>query len=424
MNSGVQPRILVASNAYPLPDDLYRYQFLHSRVLAYLSLGLSCEVFVVDNSAADDETRTYEFEGVAVLMGSPTAFGRHLENSGYTHLVVHVPMPYLLDAIDAHAPLAPTALWLHGFETEAWWRRWFVHLDVPRVSRTAMHRQRTAATRRLERLADFLGDHPDTTVVSVSDWFRVHCIEPDLGRALTRTATIPNFIDSDLFHPAERDASARRRVLVLRPFTSAKYAGADIIATIRAVAELDPTVEFTVCGDGPQFEAAIAPLADIATTTVHRGFVSRSEAAELHRNHGIFLNPTRWDSHGVSTGEAMASGLAVVSTDVAAVPEFVEHGVSGLLARPGDVDALSRAVVQLANDEDLRERIAEQGRRQVVEQCGFRATIEEEVELILGRGTVRASDPIDWQARHGELARELADLVCWLGSPDPEPGGS
>ena len=409
-------RIIVVSNAYPRPGDLYRYEFLHARVQAYLGLGLPCDVFVVDTSASREGVSSYEFEGVAVLTGSPQAFDAHLEHHAYAKLVVHFPMPYMLDSIDRHSSHTPTALWLHGYETEAWWRRWFNHLDDDRLPSSTMRRHRDAADARLTRLSAFLDSHPDTVVVTVSDWFRKHCIEPDLGRALHHSAVIPNYIDGDLFHPDEPVTSAQRRVLVLRPFTSAKYAGSDIIDTILTVTAATPSVEFTVCGDGPQFDAAVEPLSHLANVAIHRGFMSRSEVADLHRRHGIFLNPTWWDSQGVSTCEAMASGLAVVSTNIAAVPEFVEHEVSGLLAAPGDVEELADAVKRLAQDDELRQRIARTGREKIVEQCGFAATIREEVELILGRRATKTSSPIDWKARYAELAEEFSEVLCRLGA--------
>jgi glycosyltransferase involved in cell wall biosynthesis len=418
VNAG-PPRYLVVSNAYPRAGNLYRNQFLHSRVLAYLGLGLTCEVYVVDYTMKGAQTSAYEYEGVTVLTGSIEAYGDQLARGDYTKLLVHFPMPYMLEPIDTRTPDTPTTFWLHGYETEAWWRRWFNHLDGERLPRSVMQQQRDTADGRLEALRSFLDRHPDTEVVTVSDWFRVHCIEPDLGRPLPNASIIPNFVDSTLFQPAERSPEAQRRVLVLRPFTYAKYAGRDIVEAVLRVTQADASVRFTICGDGPQFDEAVRPLVQLDNVEIRRGFLSRAEVAQLHREHGVFLNPSWWDSQGVSTSEAMASGLAVATTNRSAIPEFVEHEVSGLLSPPGDVEELARHVLRFTSDDELRERVGRAARQRVVEQCGFEATIEREVELIRGPHTATTSPPVDWQARYAELAAEFSDVLCRLGRDDP-----
>ena len=63
--------------------------------------------------------------------------------------------------------------------------------------------------------------------------------------------------------------------------------------------------------------------------------------------------------------EAMASGLAVVSTRVSGIPELVDDGVNGLLVQPRDAQALAAAVEQLLADPARRAAFAQAGRRKV-----------------------------------------------------------
>jgi len=60
--------------------------------------------------------------------------------------------------------------------------------------------------------------------------------------------------------------------------------------------------------------------------------------------------------------EAMASGVPVIATRIAGIPELVEDGVSGLLTAPGDSAALVAAIDRLLSDGALRERLARAGR--------------------------------------------------------------
>jgi len=61
--------------------------------------------------------------------------------------------------------------------------------------------------------------------------------------------------------------------------------------------------------------------------------------------------------------EAMATGKAVIGTRLGGVPEIIEHGKSGFLVEPNDHKGLAAALAQLLEDDDLRSRMGEEGRR-------------------------------------------------------------
>jgi glycosyltransferase involved in cell wall biosynthesis len=63
--------------------------------------------------------------------------------------------------------------------------------------------------------------------------------------------------------------------------------------------------------------------------------------------------------------EAQSQGLAVVATEVSAVPELIEHGVNGLLSDPGDPRALAASLERAITDPDLRKRLGKAGEDRV-----------------------------------------------------------
>ena len=66
--------------------------------------------------------------------------------------------------------------------------------------------------------------------------------------------------------------------------------------------------------------------------------------------------------------ESMATECATISTHIAAVPELITDGVSGLIVAPGRVDELADALRRLAEDPTLRRSLGAAGREAVLRE--------------------------------------------------------
>jgi colanic acid/amylovoran biosynthesis glycosyltransferase len=142
---------------------------------------------------------------------------------------------------------------------------------------------------------------------------------------------------------------------------------------LRAVAALRETglpLQVTLAGEGPEreeLEALIGELG-IGDLVELRGVVGQDELAALLAEADVFCLPTLADTVGVASMEAMAAGRPVVSTRLMGVPELIEDGVSGLLVTPAREEELAAALRGLAEDPAQRDRLAEAGRRRVLER--------------------------------------------------------
>lgn len=115
---------------------------------------------------------------------------------------------------------------------------------------------------------------------------------------------------------------------------------------------------------------------------VHRDFVPGDERLRsLLARTTVFAFPTEIDTFGYAVLEAMGAGVPVVATGVHALPEIVEHGVTGLLVEgiegtwpEGPADPLAVALTELLDDPERARRMGDAGRRRVLERFDARVT--------------------------------------------------
>jgi len=79
----------------------------------------------------------------------------------------------------------------------------------------------------------------------------------------------------------------------------------------------------------------------------------------------IFLIPSLWENCPYSCIEAMTAGRAIVSSDCGGMPELIEDRRTGILAKNGDPDSFVKALREMIEDEQLRERCGAAARAEV-----------------------------------------------------------
>jgi glycosyltransferase involved in cell wall biosynthesis len=80
---------------------------------------------------------------------------------------------------------------------------------------------------------------------------------------------------------------------------------------------------------------------------------------DLYHTCDIFALPTFGDTFAMVLSEAGASGMAIISTNVAAIPEFVRNGETGLTVSAGDAASLTQALRDLATNPAFRMLLGE-----------------------------------------------------------------
>jgi len=153
-------------------------------------------------------------------------------------------------------------------------------------------------------------------------------------------------------------------------------------------------IEFrcVIIGDGyerKRLEGLIRELG-LAGSVELLGYLSLSELREWYYRATVLAMPSVVSPEGETDGlptvviEALASGLPVVGTETAGIPEAIRDGLNGFLVPADAPEPLADRIQTLLERQDLRESFASQGRR-LIEQ-GF--NLERKVERL--RDLIRA----------------------------------
>ena len=94
----------------------------------------------------------------------------------------------------------------------------------------------------------------------------------------------------------------------------------------------------------------------------------------------IFAFPSLLEGFPNALLEAMASGMAIVASDIGGVVELIENNNTGLLFPPGNAKILADKIIYLLEHPEIRYRMALQARRHVLENFSFEKIAKQYME--------------------------------------------
>ena len=124
---------------------------------------------------------------------------------------------------------------------------------------------------------------------------------------------------------------------------------------------LDSLIAQTGVSDVVRTEREIRPQRSLQDN--QEPVIPGDSLVRLYQCADVFVFPSRLEGFPRVLIEAMAAGLPVVTTDAPGCKDVVEHGKTGLVAIPGDVDQTAAQINQLIVDHKLRRRLISNGRR-------------------------------------------------------------
>lgn len=188
-----------------------------------------------------------------------------------------------------------------------------------------------------------------------------------LRDAIVRTYGIEDSRAVVNYNAAEKEAEAPFEATVIPHQIVAtarlvEWKGIDGI--VRAVALLRkefPDVRAVIAGDGPEEERlkSLAKELDVSDCVTFTGRVSRTETWHLRKSSEVYVLNSTYEGLPHTALTSFAARIPMVATDIPGTNEAVYDGVSGLLVKPGDDQALADAIARLFKDTTLREKLVE-----------------------------------------------------------------
>jgi glycosyltransferase involved in cell wall biosynthesis len=156
----------------------------------------------------------------------------------------------------------------------------------------------------------------------------------------------------------------------------------EALARLHARTALPARWAWVVAGEGPSRSALESRArAELAGHAHFLGPVDRATLHALYARAELFVHAPRYEGSSLVTLEAMAHGRAVVATRAGGIPDKVVDGVTGRLVAPGDVEALSAALGQLAADPARRQEMGRRGRERAATDFAWERIIERVLAL-------------------------------------------
>jgi len=220
-------------------------------------------------------------------------------------------------------------------------------------------------------------------------WFAGAAITPseELREAVASLSDIPVFfipngVDVELFHPSE-DVKRSHPIIVcprrLVPKNGVEY-------LLRAVPEIVakfPNAEVRFAGSGRLMNhlRQMANELGVAKSVKFLGHIPYDDMPRIYQQASVVVIPSLVEATSLACLEAMASGCAVVATNIDGLRSLIEDAGNGLLVEPADSEAIADAVTTILADPSLAKKLGQKARERTVADYSWKTQAQKTVQI-------------------------------------------
>jgi glycosyltransferase involved in cell wall biosynthesis len=223
-------------------------------------------------------------------------------------------------------------------------------------------------------------------IVLSREWLQLGSIVPDYV-----IYYLPNAINIDQYREvAERHKSSQKtalpiKVLYLGSIGIAK-GSFDLLDAALIIRDKGLMMQIDMVG-GPLAPKELAQLREKIISTKMEDWVRLHpltvgpEKLDLLKNADIFAFPSHYEGMPMAVLEAMACALPIIATNVGGIPDLIQDGVTGILIEPEKPEQLARALVHLAEDDNLRYSLGKSSHQTACEQYAIEHHVSQLVHI-------------------------------------------
>lgn len=209
--------------------------------------------------------------------------------------------------------------------------------------------------------------HRATAVVTVSQYSAGQIVR-HYGVPRSRIHVISNGISAECYTPAVRPFSKNANGAVSLLYVGRLNARKGVIHLLQAFAlarHSYPSLQLKFVGDGPLAPSLWERCVHLGLEGVVEfvGIVTDKEVLKAYQSADIVCIPSLQEGQGIVALEAQACGVPVVASRATGLLEVVRDRQTGLLVAPGDIEALSEAILELARNPILRQELGHNAAR-------------------------------------------------------------
>jgi glycosyltransferase involved in cell wall biosynthesis len=200
---------------------------------------------------------------------------------------------------------------------------------------------------------------------------------------------IPFGVDTNFFRPIKVQKDTEIFQILSVGYLIERKGFLYLIKAIKDVLECHINVKLTIVGSGPM-EMQIRNLIKELKLGEYIQIISNisdEKLLEIYNSSDLFVLSSIVDSQGNTEGlgvvllEAMACGLPVIGSDTGGIPDIIINGETGLLVPEKDIFQLSRAIIELIENKDLKENISVKGYKMVKEKFSWEKIAKEYIKI-------------------------------------------
>jgi glycosyltransferase involved in cell wall biosynthesis len=189
-------------------------------------------------------------------------------------------------------------------------------------------------------------------------------------------------VDPDLYSPRPFRADPERFEIASVGRLAPVKGFPVLLAAVEQLLRDGRRLRLRLAGGGPQHGSLAAEIERRGLSPhVHlEGSLNTEGILALYRETDIFALASFAEGLPTVLMEAMAMEIPCVATRITGIPELIRDGVNGLLVTPSNPGELAEAISRLMDDRDLRRRLGQQARIQVLERYDLKRNTAAQAE--------------------------------------------